>query len=255
MRTRTDTKATGVHVKLIEVPNRTPGKPRTGTRRARQTDATAIRWRLRAVVNITGQPRAEHWRWLAPHEAASDVSRERARQQFHADLVAKHDAVTAETFRDLCEQFFNSLEVAALAEGSRATLRRHIDHDVTPVLGPLAPGAITVQHCAQVLERARTSGYAINSLRRIRFAMSKVMTWAETSGTHERQSGAPAAAHRQAARRRCVQEPSRRSSMPTRCAAPRAPCGISCCSCSPPPGCGGASCAGCNGPTLISRSG
>ena len=165
MRTRTDTKVAAVHVKLIAV-----------------TRGSLTRWRLRATVNLTGARRAEHWRWLAPHEAASDVSRERARQQFHADLVAKHDAVAPETFRDLTEQFFNSLECEALAEGSRATLRRHIEHDIIPVLGPVLPSAITVPHCAQVMERARTHGYAINSLRRIRFAMSKIMTWAEAKG-------------------------------------------------------------------------
>ena len=165
MRTRTDTKPTTIHVKVIEV-----------------RKAGRVRWRLRAVINVTGQKRDERWRWLAPHEEATDFTRERARMQFHADLSAETHAITPDSFRALAEQFFASPEAQALASGSRATLRRHIEHDVHPVLGPIRPGEITVQHCHQVIARAMANGYATNSLRRIRFAMSKVMTWAEVGG-------------------------------------------------------------------------
>ena len=139
-------------------------------------------WRLKAVITLPGQKPVERWKRLNKTLAYSAQSRDTAREEFARLLVAEFAAVGAPSFADLANQFFASAAGRALAEGSRATLRRHIDHDVLPHIGALAPIKITHHDCQRVIDAGAAAGYAATSLRRIRFAMSKLFSFALKEG-------------------------------------------------------------------------
>jgi integrase len=139
-------------------------------------------WRLKATITIPGRKTTERWHRLDAASGYTAHSREAAREAFTARLAAEFDAVVPQTFTDLAVQFFAGAAARALAQGSLATLRWHITRDVLPHLGTLEPIRITHHDCQRVIDAAATAGTKPNSLRRIRFAMSKLFSYAVAEG-------------------------------------------------------------------------
>ena len=79
-------------------------------------------------------------------------------------------------------QLMASPLAAALSVSSLHTLQYHLNKDILPIIGSIAPNAITERQCQQVIDVARRAGKKPNTLRRIKFAMSKLFTHAEREG-------------------------------------------------------------------------
>jgi integrase len=139
-------------------------------------------WRLKGVITLPGQSPLTRWKRLTPREAYSAHTREAARDAFLEGLAIEFNSGAVPTFTDLAHQFYASAQARALAEGSLATLRRHIDRDVLPHIGTLEPARITHHDCQLVIDAAAAAGYEPNSLRRVRFAMSKLFSFAMAEG-------------------------------------------------------------------------
>ena len=139
-------------------------------------------WRLKAIISLPGQKPLTRWKRLDARAAYSAHSREAARERFTGTLTTEFATMAPPAFSDLALQFFASAAARALADGSLATLRRHIERDVLPHIAALEPAKITHHDCQRVIDAAAAAGVKPNSLRRIRFAMSKLFSYALAEG-------------------------------------------------------------------------
>jgi integrase len=139
-------------------------------------------WRVRAIIRMPGQLPAERWHRLTAKEGWSKHTREGAREDFERLVLTQFQSVAPPDIHVLTAQFMASPLAGALSIASLHTLQWHLNHDILPIIGSMAPNAINEKHCQQVIDVARRAGKKPNTLRRIKFAMSKLFTHAEREG-------------------------------------------------------------------------